>query len=191
MTDTLNGKNIAILVANGVEEAHLTAIQRAMLKHGAKAVVVSPENGLVNSWHNNGWGHYFPVDKSVDETLSADFDMLIIPGGVRSTDKLKGNAHTNRIITGFADGSKKIAALGHGVDLMINAERIAPMTVAVSEDLKEAVETAGGKVSEEVMISEDNLFTAIGDDEEQVDTVIEALLGFFAEVTVEEVAEAA
>ncbi|MEM6904114.1 MAG: peptidase C56, partial [Pseudomonadota bacterium] len=60
---TLNGNRIAMLVANGFEEVHFTETQRRFAGTGAEVTVISPENGLVNGWHEGSWGHYFPIDK--------------------------------------------------------------------------------------------------------------------------------
>jgi protease I len=42
---TLDGKKIAILVANGFEEEELTSPRRALEHAGARTQVVSPEQG--------------------------------------------------------------------------------------------------------------------------------------------------
>ena len=85
MTDRpLNGKHVAIMVANGFEETEFTEPQKRLLQAGATVKVVSRANGLVNGWYENTWGHFFPVDGDLAETLAIDFDGLIVPGGMRS-----------------------------------------------------------------------------------------------------------
>ena len=108
MTDkVLNGRQIAVLVANGFEEVHFTEVQRRFAGTGAQVTVISPENGLVNGWHESSWGHYFPIDKQLGDVLAADFTALVVPGGKRSIDKLAANPHARRIMTGFVDAEKK------------------------------------------------------------------------------------
>ena len=102
MTDRpLNGKHVAIMVANGFEETEFTEPQKRLLQAGATVKVVSRANGLVNGWYENTWGHFFPVDGDLAETLAIDFDGLIVPGGMRSMEKLVEDAHAKRILAAF------------------------------------------------------------------------------------------
>src|SRR5579871_3980158 len=98
MTAMLAGKSIAILAANGFDENQMTEIQRALTTVKAKFKTVAPENGVVNGWQKDHWGHYFPVEAPIGEALGSDYDMLVIPGGERGIAKLKTNPHTRRIV---------------------------------------------------------------------------------------------
>ena len=177
MDHTLTGKKIMILIANGFEEAHFTEIQRSLMNAGASLAVVAPENGLVNSWHGNGWGHYYPSDKPIATTLAADYDMLVIPGGDRARVKLDQNAHCARILRSFADGGKPIAALAEGVGLLVKAPSLAGRTVAATEALLPVVEAAGLKPAPLAIHEDGSLLT--GSDTAEVAVFIEQMIGFF------------
>jgi protease I len=119
MTDKpLSGKKVLILVSNGVDESAMSSVQREMLKTGATIKTVGTEPGLVNSWNNNAWGLYFPVDQQIGLTLGADFDCLIVPSGARGIQKLAGNAHAERIIASFITAGKPMAFMGNAVELL-------------------------------------------------------------------------
>src|SRR5690606_34600045 len=98
MDTPLAGKNVALLVANGFEELDMTEPQRALLGAGATVKIVSHEQGLVNGWYGEAWGHFFPVDVPLSQALAADFDALLIPGGFRGVERLAGNAHAKRLV---------------------------------------------------------------------------------------------
>lgn len=121
MSKPLSGVKIAILVANGFEEADMTATQRAMVAAGANARIVSSEPGLVNSWTGQAWGHHFAIDAALNNALGADFAMLVIPGGQRSADKLKLTAHTKRFIGSFMAAQKPVAIWGSAAQIMEHA----------------------------------------------------------------------
>jgi protease I len=164
MTSQLSGKKIAILVANGFDENQMTEIQRALIKVKATIKTIAPENGVVNGWQGAGWGHYFPIDGQIGETLGSDFDMLVIPGGERATAKLKGNLHTRRIISHFIDAEKPVAAIGAGVGLLAVAAGIKGRTVAAPADTHTDLKAAGANVSEETLYVDETLLTSNGDD---------------------------
>ena len=146
MSSTLAGKSIAILAANGFDENAMTEIQRALTTAKAKFKTVAPENGVVNGWQGNHWGHYFPVDSNITETLGSDYDILVIPGGERAVAKLKTNLHTRRIVNHFLEAGKPIAAMGHGVALLALSAKISAVTVAAPEACQEELKAAGAVI---------------------------------------------
>jgi protease I len=158
----LAGKSVVILVANGVDEPQLTEIQRALSKEGARVSTVAPEQGLVNSWHGDAWGHYHPVDRMIGEVLGSDHDMLILPGGERSTDKLKENLHTRRLVNHFLDANKPISAIAEGVGLLSLGTRIAARSVAAPKALQPQLEQAGALIDQDDMMLDNNVLTMVG-----------------------------
>ena len=168
MENGLAGLRIAIMIANGFEDRHFTEAQRALVNTGAIVTVISPENGVANSWHGKNWGHYFPTDKQLGEVLAADFNALIVPGGSRSITKLSNNAHARRIVTSFVDGAKPVVALGEGVSLLAGFDRVTGMNVTGCETEKADVEAKQGQwvvtEGDEAVIS-GNFFTAVATEE--------------------------
>jgi protease I len=49
-SESLKGKRVAILVADGFEEVELTKPRQALDDAGARTVVVSPAKGKVKGW---------------------------------------------------------------------------------------------------------------------------------------------
>ena len=135
-------------------------MQRALIAAGATAKIVSTSNGLVNGWQGAGWGHYYPVDQQVSETLAADFDMLVLPDGERSLTKLMQTAHSLRIVRGFRDAGKPVAAVGFGANLVIEAGRASGLQMVVEETALAKAEAVGAKPSSETMVTDDNVLTA-------------------------------
>jgi putative intracellular protease/amidase len=181
MDKPLAGKTVAILVANGFQEIDMTEPQRALLGAGATPKLVSPEQGLVNGWHGKAWGHYFPVDANLSSALAADFDGLLIPGGERGVDKLTGTAHTTRFVRGFMDGGKPVAAIGRGVQLLADAERVSGRTLSADEDMADRLREAGATLAEETITVDTNLLTAV--DGAEVEAIQQAILRLFTEIT--------
>ena len=178
MHKPLAGRKIAILVGNGFDEIQMTDCQRALLGAGATVKIVSPASGLVNGWQGKSWGHYYPVDQHVAQTLAADFDMLVLPGGERSVTKLLETAHTVRIIRGFRDADKPVAAIGTGVDLIAAADRLTGMTVSANASSHEALQAAGAQFAETSMNTDGRLFTAT--DEAVLAEMVQSIVSFFA-----------
>ena len=179
MTVSLAGKKIAILAANGFDENHVTAIQRALIKEKAVMKTVAPEQGVVNGWQGAGWGHYFPVDAQIGETLGSDFDYLVLPGGERGTTKLKTNLHTRRIISHFLEAGKPVAAIGAGVGLLALSTRIAGHSVVAPVACHDELKASGAVLVEGAMEPDGMILTADGTD---VAAWVEAALALFGSV---------
>lgn len=115
---TLTGKKIAVLAANGFEQEDMACLQRAFMAAGVMPATISPEQGVLTSWHGVAWGHCFTIDAKIGETLSVDYDVLVIPGGMRHIPRLLASLHTERIISGFVEGEKPIVAFGDGAQVL-------------------------------------------------------------------------
>ena len=163
MQKPLAGKKIAVLVASGFEEIQMTEPQKALLGLGATLKLVGPES-LVNGWHGDAWGHYFPVDAQLSTMLSADYDMLLVPGGARSMIKLAQTPHTKRIVSAFVDDLKPVALIGHGVEVLVFADRAEGVTVSGAPDSRAALEQAKATWTEESITLSGNVLTSTGDD---------------------------
>lgn len=157
--NSLNGKKILVLVSNGVDESVMSTVQRELVKTGATVKTVGTENGLVNSWNNNNWGLYFPVDQHIGQTLGADFDCIIVPSGSRSVTKLGGNAHAERILVSFITAGKPMAFMGNAVELLAKLKLAEGWNVAGPESVKEAMTAAGAKWQGTEACTHNALFT--------------------------------
>src|SRR5437763_11098569 len=82
MKTKLNGKRVAILVADGFEQVELTKPREALDKAGAQTQIVSPAGDKVRGWDEKDWGKSLRVDVPLKKANAADFDALLLPGGV-------------------------------------------------------------------------------------------------------------
>ncbi len=164
MQKPLSGQKIALLVANGFDETDMTHAQRRLNELGAALKIISTENGLVNSWVGNAWGHHFPTDGHVSTVLAADYDALYIPGGRRSVDKLKENAHARRILRGFFDAGKPMMLVGCAVEMLAAAERAAETNVTGDAESEKLLAEAGATWIANSPCVEGFLATATGGD---------------------------
>ena len=86
MANTLDGKTIAILATNGVEQVELTEPQKALKAEGATVVVVSLKAGQIQGMNQDEKGDKIAVDKTLADVTPDQFDGLVLPGGVANPD---------------------------------------------------------------------------------------------------------
>src|SRR5437879_3294447 len=99
----LTGKRIAILVDEGFEQVELIKPRKALDKIGAQTKIVSPQEGEVRGWNMKRWGKSVAVDVPLDSADPAEFDGLLLPGGVMNPDKLRMNPKAVELVKHFVD----------------------------------------------------------------------------------------
>lgn len=76
MSNELNGKRIAILVADGFEQVEMTQPCRVLDEAGAKTDLISPAKGEVQSWIHFDKAGKFQVDVPLDSANAGNYDAL-------------------------------------------------------------------------------------------------------------------
>lgn len=138
-SENLNGKTVAFMVAAGFNETEFSELQRRLVKSGVRLTTIAAESGVVNGWQPStaSWGHYHPVDKSLADTLAADIDILVVPGGSKGIAKLSQNLHAKRILAHAVDGLVPVVLFGDATELLAAAERSADVNVMSVSDLSD------------------------------------------------------
>jgi protease I len=190
MKKPLLGRKVAVLVANGFSEKDLTLTQKALVNAGAVLRIISMDQGLVNSWNDGdggleGWGLNFAADQVLNRALAADYDMLIVPGGRRSVEKLELTAHTRRFIGGFVDSGKPVAIYNDALALLVFAERAGGLRVAGPEALRQGAEAQGADWSDRPYSVSGCVVTGLSDGQTRADYV-DAVSEFFVAKALEE-----
>lgn len=159
------GKKAAMLTANGFCEQDMNTIQRLLDDQRVYTRIISVEQGLVRGWDGgHGWGHYYAVDCSLAKALAADYDMLVIPSGKRSHDKLRLTAHTKRFISGFMQAEKPVLAMGDALELMAFTDQLGGLAVSGPVDIENVALQAGAVWKDLPQYFDGNLVTGRVDD---------------------------
>ena len=152
-TNKLDGKRIAILATDGVEEVELTKPRDAIREAGAQAVVVSPRSDEIKAWQHDHWGNKIHVDLPLSRANADDFDGLMLPGGVMNPDHLRQDQQAVRFVKSFFEQGKPVAAICHGPWLLVEAGAVSGRTLTSWPSLKTDIRNAGGQwVDEEVHV---------------------------------------
>lgn len=150
---TLNGEKIAILVAPGFEQSELVEPRKALDAAGARTFLVSPQSGQIRAWKSGNWADSFTVDVPLDSARAADFDALLLPGGVINPDKLRIDDRAVEFIRHFVDSGKPIAAICHGPWPLIEAGGVRGRKMTSWPSLRSDLRNAGATwIDEEVVV---------------------------------------
>lgn len=158
--ENLNGKKVAILVANGFEQVELTEPKKALDKAGARTQIVSPEKGKVKGWQHTEWGDEMPVDVPLGQARADEFDALLLPGGVMNPDHLRRNPEALRFVKAFFDAGKPVAAICHGPWTLIDAGVAHGRKMTSYETIQTDLKNAGVHWVDQEVVVDGNLVTS-------------------------------
>jgi protease I len=154
MPNTLQGKTVAILATDGFEQSELVKPKQALEEAGARIQVISPAEKKIKGWNHKDWGEEIPVDVPLKSADAAQYDALLLPGGVMNPDQLRMNPDAVRFVKHFFDRGKPVAAICHGPWMLVEAGAVRGRTVTSWPSLKTDIRNAGGTwVDEEVIVS--------------------------------------
>jgi protease I len=156
----LDGKKVAILVADGFEQVELTGPREALDAAGAQTMIVSPVNGSVQGWNHDEKGDMFPVDLSLSRADASDFDALLLPGGVMNPDTLRTEPAAVRLVTAFFDQRKPVAAICHGPWTLVEAGVVAGRNLTSWPSLQTDIRNAGGNWVDQEVVTDNGLVTS-------------------------------
>ena len=122
MASTLQGKRIAFLAADGVEEVEYVQPREAVENAGATAELVSLEARFHPVLQPPGPSKTYDVDVTVDKADAAGYDALVLPGGVANPDFLRGDPDAVRFVQAFFDAGKPVGVICHGPWTLIEAD---------------------------------------------------------------------
>ena len=157
---SLEGTKVAILVTDGFEQVEMEKPRMALDDAGAKTSIVSPKKGSVKGWKFTEWGDEFPVDIELESAKPADFDALLLPGGVINPDKLRMLPKAVEFVKAFFDEGKPVAAICHGPWMIVEAGAAKGRRIASWPSIKTDIRNADAEWVDQEVVSENNLVTS-------------------------------
>lgn len=156
----LRDLRVAILVTDGFEQVELTEPRKALDAAGAKTSIVSPADGEVRGWKHTEWGDRFPVDQALAGADPAQFDALLLPGGVINPDKLRITPEAVAFVRSFLDAGKPVAAICHGPWLILEAGGADGRRITSWPSLRTDLQNAGAEWVDEEVVVDRNVVTS-------------------------------
>lgn len=156
MSEDLQGKRVAILVANeGVEQIELTSPREAIREAGAEVDLLAPENEEIQAFNHLDKGDTFSPDKAVADASAEDYDALVLPGGVANPDQLRTDKDAVDFVRSFFEAGKPVGVICHGPWTLIEAGVVDGRTMTSWPSLATDLKNAGAEwVDEEVHVDQ-------------------------------------
>lgn len=155
MANELQGKKVAFIATEGVEQAELTGPWKAVEQAGGQPELISIDDGEVQAWNHFDKGDTFKVDRTIEEAQPGEYDGLVLPGGVANPDQLRTDENVVSFIREFAQSGKPIGVICHGPWTLIEAGVVADRKLTSWPSLQTDLQNAGATwVDQEVVVDQ-------------------------------------
>jgi protease I len=182
MADELQGKKIAILAADGVEQVELEKPRDAVTNAGAETELISLEEGEIQAMNGDiDKGDTFTVDKVIADAAVDDYDGLVLPGGVANPDNLRQDEDVVQFLQAYFRAGKPVGVICHGAWTLVEADLVKGRTLTSFPSVRTDIVNAGGTWVDEEVVTDQGLVSSRNPDD----------LPAFCEKIVEEFAEGA
>ncbi len=151
----LDGKRIAFLATDGVEEVELTEPLKAVKAEGADVDLLSLKAGEFQGFDHLDKDQTFTADKAVKDASSDDYDGLVLPGGVANPDVLRLDQNAVRFVCSFFEAKKPVGAICYAPWTLVEADVIKGRTLTSWPSLQTDIRNAGATwVDEQVHVDQ-------------------------------------
>ncbi|MBB3224825.1 type 1 glutamine amidotransferase domain-containing protein [Pseudoduganella umbonata] len=158
----LNGKNVAILMTDGVEQVEYTEPRKFLEQHGAKVTLISPKakGEQIQGFDHLDPAQKFDVELDVRDARPIEFDALVLPGGVANPDQLRLSTEAITFIREFGRENKPVAAICHGPWTLIDADLVKGKRLTSWPTLQLDLRNAGAEWTDEQVVVDGKLVTS-------------------------------
>jgi protease I len=162
----LDGKKIAFLAADGVEQSELTEPWKAVEQEGGTPELISLEEGEIQGVKNEfDKLDTFQVDEVVADADASDYDGLVLPGGVINPDKLRADEDAVAFVRSFVDAAKPVAAICHGPWTLVEAGVVDGRRVTSYASIQTDLKNAGAEWVDDEVVVDNGLVTSRSPDD--------------------------
>ena len=160
MEKQLSVKRVAVMATDGFEQSEFKKPIKALKKEGFLVDVISLNKEKIKGWKNTKWGNKFKVDVTINQALSLNYDMLVLPGGVINTDTLRTSKLAIRFVSDFFEQKKPVAAICHAGSILIETGLLKGKQLTSYKSIKTDLINAGAEWQDAEVVVDNKLITS-------------------------------
>lgn len=149
-------RRAVIVVAQGVEDAeYLYPFYRLQEAEFEVDVAIKGKSNVIAK-------HGLPISATVDADViqEVDYDLLIVPGGYESPDRVRQNSNILKLARDFNKAGKLISSICHGPWVLISAGIVKGRNMTCYVGCKDDLINAGAKYTNEPVVVDENIVTS-------------------------------
>ena len=152
----LQGRRVAILATDGVEDAELKEPRKALDDAGAETTLIAPKTGKIQSLKHSDKASTYNVDQTLDQVRPEQFDAVLLPGGALNADTIRVHPRAQEFVRQMNQSGKPIAVICHAPWLLVSAGLVNGRSLTSYHTIQDDVRNAGGKWQDEEVVQDRN-----------------------------------
>lgn len=145
MASERSGLRVAFLTSNeGVEQVELTTPWQAVTDAGGIPELIAPHGGEVQAFNHLDKGGTFPVHRTLRDADHAEYDAIVVPGGVANGDFLRTVPAAVDFVQRLSEARKPAAVICHGPWILVEGDLVRGRTLTSWPSLRTDIRNAGG-----------------------------------------------
>ncbi|MCZ2816857.1 type 1 glutamine amidotransferase domain-containing protein [Modestobacter sp. VKM Ac-2984] len=165
MSGELNGKRVAVLATDGVEQVELDQPWQALVDAGARPELVGLEAGTITAYQHIDKGDTKDVDVAVADADPGSYAALVLPGGVINGDFVRADQGAVAFVKAFFDAGKPVAAICHAPWVLAEADVVRGRRMTSWPSLQTDLRNAGAEWVDQEVVVDGNLTTSRNPDD--------------------------
>lgn len=158
----LKGLRVAVLAADGFEQVELTRPVKKLVREGARVTVVSLHEGHIRGMNHMAPGKKVRVDATLREVKAADFDAVLLPGGLINPDTLRQSALAQDFVRDADTLDLPMAVICHGPWLLVSAGLTEGRKLTSWPAIRDDVKNSGAEWVDEPAVRDRNWVSSRG-----------------------------
>ena len=152
----LSGMKVAVLATDGFEQSELLEPKRALEEAGAEVLVIAPDAEEIQGFKHHAKGEVVSVDLQLSQANPADFDAVLLPGGVINADALRIEKKAQEFVRAIDGTDKPIAVICHGPWLLVSAGLTKGRSLTSWPTLQDDIRCSGGNWEDREVLRDKN-----------------------------------
>jgi protease I len=151
---------LAVLIADGFEQSELDVPRRLFEESHLTICIAAPKTEPLRGWHDNNWGEPVKKDWCLGKVRANQYRALVLPGGLISSHTLRSDEKAISLVRDFYRAGKLVAAIGHGVGILISADILKSHKATANTALRADVMNSGAIWYESPLVKDGQIITA-------------------------------
>lgn len=153
---------VLMMASNGFEQDELFVPLARLRSAGCIVALAAPSMDPIRATVLDAPGKWIAPDLAIGEARAAEWDALLLPGGLINPDHLRTNEQAVALVRAFVAADKAVGAICHGPWLLIEADALRGRRATCWPSIRTDLRNAGAVLVDAPVVTDGKLVTAVG-----------------------------
>lgn len=156
------GPKVLIMASDGFEQDELFVPLEQLRGQGCKVALAAPTLQPIRATILDSPGEWITPDLEIGAVDAANWDALLIPGGLINPDHLRTRPAAVALVRAFLRLARPVGAICHGPWLLVEADALRGRRATCWPSIRTDLRNAGAILVDEPVVSDGEIITAVG-----------------------------